>query len=218
MNRQLIDEIAPPIYAVFDFTVILVPALAVKLASDRGGMGDAEGVDLIVASAILGVAHAALAWVRLRSEERIAVRRADMWIAAFDSLVVLTFGATILLVAILYGFADEHASLVDRGYPVVVLWIVRSVGRNRRGRGHRSVRVLVARATRSDHQPAAAVSASIEMNVGHVEPKVARRSTPTLVGCRSARQASRGYESPGPCLTAPGIGLFSWCSGAVAGE
>ena len=122
MNRQLIDEFAPPIYAVFDFTVILVPALAVKLASDRGGMGDAEGVDLIVASAILGVAHAALAWVRLRSEERIAVRRADMWIAAFDSLVVLTFGATILLVAILYGFADEHASLVDRGYPVVVLW------------------------------------------------------------------------------------------------
>ena len=51
------------------------------------------------------------------------MRRADMWIAAFDSLVVLAFGATILLVAILYRFADEHASLVDRGYPVVVLWV-----------------------------------------------------------------------------------------------
>jgi len=123
MNRQLVDEIAPPIYAAIDFTVILTPALAVKLASDRGGMGDAEGVDLIVASTILGIAHAALAWARLRSEKRIAVRRADMWIAAVDSLVVLTFGATMLLVAILYRFADEHASLVDRGYPVVVLWV-----------------------------------------------------------------------------------------------
>lgn len=123
MNRQLVDEIAPPIYAAIDFTVILVPALAVKLASDRGGMGDAEGVDLIVASTILGIGHAALAWMRLRSEERIAVRRADMWIAAFDALVVLAFGATMLLVASLYGFADEHASLADRGYPVVVLWV-----------------------------------------------------------------------------------------------
>jgi hypothetical protein len=28
----------------------------------------------------------------------------------------------VLLLAILYGFADEHASVADRGYPVVVLW------------------------------------------------------------------------------------------------
>ena len=123
MIRQLVDDLAPSIYAAIDFTVILAPALAVKLASDRGGMGDAEGVDLIVASTILGLVHAALAWVRLRSEKRIAVRRADMWIAALDALVVLAFGATMLLVAIFYGFADEHASLVDRGYPVVVLWV-----------------------------------------------------------------------------------------------
>ena len=103
--------------------MIIAPALAVKVASDRGGMGDTEGLDLLIASAILGGAHALVAWSRLRSEERTAIRRADMWIAAFDSLVVLAFGATLLLVAILYGFADEHASLVDRGYPVVVLWV-----------------------------------------------------------------------------------------------
>ena len=122
MRRRLVDEIAPPIYAAVDFIVILTPALAVKLASDRGGMGDAEGTDLLVASAVLGAAHAVLAWVRLRWEERVAARRADMWIAAFDALVVLALGATLLLVAILYRFADEHASLVDRGYPVVALW------------------------------------------------------------------------------------------------
>lgn len=122
MRRQVVDEVAPPIYAAIDLLVILTPALAVKLASDRGGMGDAEGVDLIIASFVVGVAHAVIAWSRLRSEERIAVRRADMWIAAVDALIVLALGATLLPIAILYGFADEHASLVDRGYPVVVLW------------------------------------------------------------------------------------------------
>ena len=123
MRRQLVDRLAPPIYAAVDFVVIVTPALAVKLASDRGGMGDAEGVDLIAASSILASIHAVIAWSRLRSEERTAVRRADMWIAAVDALVVLALGATLLLVGILYGFADEHASLADRGYPVVALWI-----------------------------------------------------------------------------------------------
>jgi hypothetical protein len=122
MRRQLVDRIAPPIYGAVDLFVILMPALAVKLAADRGGMGDAEGVDLIVASGGLGLLHAGVASARLRSEERIAVRRADMWIAALDALVVLALGATLLLLGILYGFSEEHASLADRGYPVVVLW------------------------------------------------------------------------------------------------
>ena len=38
------------------------------------------------------------------------MRRVDMWIAAVDALVVLTLGATLLLVVVLTGFADEHAS------------------------------------------------------------------------------------------------------------
>lgn len=122
MRREAADRIAPPLYAAVDFAVILAPAAAVKLAADRGGMGDAEGLDLIVASALLGAVHAVFAFRRLRSEERVAVRRADMWLAAVDSLVMLALGATVLLVAVLYGFADEHASVADRGYPVVVLW------------------------------------------------------------------------------------------------
>lgn len=122
MRREVVDRIAPPVYAAVDFVVIVMPALAVKLASDRGGMGDAEGLDLIVASTVLGSLHAVVAGTRLRSEERTAVRRADMWIAAVDALVVLALGAALLLIGILYGFADEHASLADRGYPVVALW------------------------------------------------------------------------------------------------
>lgn len=122
MRRELVDRIAPPIYAAVDFAVIIAPAVAVKVAAERGGMAGTEGVDLIIASCVLGAAHAAVAWSRFLFEERTAVRRADMWIAAADALVVLTLGATVLLVAVLYGFPDEHASLADRGYPVVALW------------------------------------------------------------------------------------------------
>ena len=50
------------------------------------------------------------------------MRRADMWIAAFDALVVLALAATLLPAVVLWGFADEHASIADRGYPVVALW------------------------------------------------------------------------------------------------
>jgi hypothetical protein len=50
------------------------------------------------------------------------VRRGDMWIAAVDALVVLTIAATVLPVSVLWGFADEHASIAHRGYPVVALW------------------------------------------------------------------------------------------------
>ena len=123
MRRELVDRVAPPVYGAIDFSVIIATTIAVKDAADRGSMGTAEGVDLIVASVALGAVHAVVAWSRLRCEERIAVRRADMWIAAVDALVVLALGATVLLLAILYGFADEHASLADRGYPVVVLWV-----------------------------------------------------------------------------------------------
>lgn len=122
MRHELVDVVAPPVYAAIDFVVIVTPALAVMVAADQGGMGDADGRELVVASILLGTVHAVVAWARLRSEERIAVRRADMWVAAVDALVVLALAATLLPLAVLYRFADEHASLVDRGYPVVLLW------------------------------------------------------------------------------------------------
>lgn len=122
MRRQLVDRIAPPIYGAIDFVVIMTPAFAMKVASDRGGMGDAEGLDLLIASALLGVVHAGIASARLRHEEHTAVRRADMWIAAVDALVVLALAATVLPVAVLWGWADEHASIANHGYPVVALW------------------------------------------------------------------------------------------------
>jgi hypothetical protein len=122
MRRQVVDAVAPPIYGTIDFLVVVAPAFAVKLASDRGGMGDTDGLDVVAASVVLGAFHAVIAGSRLRAEERTAVRRADMWIAAVDALVVLTLAATLLPVVVLWGFADEHASIAERGYPVVALW------------------------------------------------------------------------------------------------
>jgi len=117
-----VDAIAPPVYAVVDFAVVIAPALVFKLASDRGGLGDTRGLDLVVASAVIGTLHAIVAGARLRSEEHVAVRRADLWIAAVDALVVLALAATLLPALVLWRFADEHASIAERGYPVVALW------------------------------------------------------------------------------------------------
>lgn len=123
MRRPVIDHLGPPIYAMFDFAAIIAPALYLKVTADRAGFGATEGVDLLFASAVIGAAHAVLAWSRLRSEKRVARRRADLWISAIDALVVLALGATLLLIAVLHGFVAENASLADRGYPVVALWI-----------------------------------------------------------------------------------------------
>ncbi len=122
MRRELVDQVAPPLYGAVDLLVIVGPALAVMVAADRGGIGDTQGLDLVVASLLIGCIHAVVAGRRLASEEHVAVRRADMWIAAMDALVVLALGATLLIIVVLLGFSEEHASLADRGYPVVALW------------------------------------------------------------------------------------------------
>src|SRR5690606_9790139 len=111
LSRQTIDRIAVAVYGAVDWLVIMGPALAVKLAADRGGMGDTEGLDLVIASALVATPHAIVAARRLRYEERTAVRRADMWIASIDSLVVLALGATIPLVVLLWGITEEHVTL-----------------------------------------------------------------------------------------------------------
>lgn len=122
LGRQTIDRIAVAVYGAVDWLVIMGPALAVKLAADRGGMGDTEGLDLVIASALVATPHAIVAARRLPYEERTAVRRADMWLASIDSLVVLALGATIPLVVLLWGITEEHVALSGRGYPIVAIW------------------------------------------------------------------------------------------------
>jgi hypothetical protein len=123
VRRATVDRIAAVGYAALDFVVILMPAVVLNLSADRGGMGDLQGTDLVVASGVLAGVHAAVAGARLRSEARMAFRRSDMWIAAADALVVLALGATLLPTVVLWGLADEQASMADRGFPIVVLWL-----------------------------------------------------------------------------------------------
>jgi hypothetical protein len=111
------------VYALVDWLVIMAPSLAIKVAADRGGMGTSTGLDLIIASAAIATPHALIAARRLQAEERLAVRRADVWIAAVDSLVVLALATTSLVLVIFVGFAEEHAILAERGFPVVALWV-----------------------------------------------------------------------------------------------
>jgi hypothetical protein len=122
VTRHPLERIGVVVYALVDWAVIMAPSLAVKLAADRGGMGTSKGLDLVVASAVIATPHAVIAARRLRAEERSAVWRADIWIASIDSLVVLALATTSLVLTVLVGFAEEHAILAERGFPVVALW------------------------------------------------------------------------------------------------
>jgi hypothetical protein len=122
VSHRVVDELVALLYAAACLGVVLAPALALRWAATHGGMGDLEGLDLVVASTLVGTGQAFVAHARLRSEERTAVRRVDMWIAAGNALVVLALGATLLLLVVLHSFPGEHASMANSGYPVVVLW------------------------------------------------------------------------------------------------
>ena len=119
---SLAEAAAVVMYALVDWLVIMAPALAIQLAADRGGIGDTEGIDLLLASALIATVHAGMAARRLRFEERTAERRADIWIASLDALVVLALATTLLVLVVLVSFPDEHAALANRGFPVVLLW------------------------------------------------------------------------------------------------
>lgn len=110
-------------YAAVDVAVVMAPSLVLALAANKGGLEDSHGIDLVVASAAVGVPHAAVAFRRLVAERRSAKAALDVWVAAVDALAVLGVGSTLLLIVVLGGFADAHAVLVNRGWSVVWLWL-----------------------------------------------------------------------------------------------
>jgi peptidoglycan biosynthesis protein MviN/MurJ (putative lipid II flippase) len=123
VRRSSVDAAAPPIYALAGFGLIMAPSLALKMGADRGGMVEGDYADLVLASAVVGSVHAVVAWARLRGEERRAVDRLNMWIAALNALIVLALGSTVLLVLVLHSFPDEHSTLAESRYPVAALWV-----------------------------------------------------------------------------------------------
>jgi hypothetical protein len=123
VSRRAAAEAAAVAYALVDVAVIMAPALVLSSSSYRSGVSGTPGLDLVLASAVVGAGHAVVAWARLRAEVRVAARRLDVWIASIDALVVLAVGVTLLMVMILEGFAGEHALLINEGWPVLGLWL-----------------------------------------------------------------------------------------------
>jgi Kef-type K+ transport system membrane component KefB len=123
VTRRQLNRVAAGVYAVVDVAVLLAPSIVLADAAQKGGLTGAHGIDLVIASAVVGLLHAGVAYRRLVDENRLAARRVDVWIAAVDSLVVLALAATLLLIAVLGGFAAQHAVVVNRGWPVVWLWV-----------------------------------------------------------------------------------------------
>lgn len=121
-RQRRIDHLVAAVYAAACFGAVLAPALAVRWAVFRSDIGGVAGRDLVAASVCVGAGQAAVAWARLRCEERTAARRSHIWIASLNALVVLALSSSLLVLAVLRLFADEHAAIVDRGLPVVALW------------------------------------------------------------------------------------------------
>ena len=123
MIQRTAGEIAAAAYASVDLAVIMAPSIVLSTSAYRSGVSGSPGLDLVLASAAIGVPHAVIAWSRLREETRTAARRLDVWIASFDALVVLAVGVTLLMITVLEGFAGEHAILINQGWPVLALWV-----------------------------------------------------------------------------------------------
>jgi hypothetical protein len=122
LSRRAVDHLVATVYAAVCFGTVLAPALAARWAVFRSDIAGVAGRDIVAASVLVGAGHAAVAWVRLRSEERTAVRRSHIWIASLNALVVLALSASLLVLGALELFADQHAAIANKGLPVVALW------------------------------------------------------------------------------------------------
>lgn len=110
-------------FALLDLAIIVAPSLVLAGAAEKGGLVGAHGLDLVVTSSVLGSSHAALVWVRLRRQLLHHPDTADVLIATLNATVVVALATTMLLLVVLGGFAPQHAVLVNRGWPVLALWI-----------------------------------------------------------------------------------------------
>jgi peptidoglycan biosynthesis protein MviN/MurJ (putative lipid II flippase) len=121
VNRRVTDTAVAAGFALAGFAVILAPALFMRVGILDAGVGSVDD-DILIASVLVGLVHAVLAWYRLRDKERTRQRRAHVWIASLDALVVLALSASLLLLAVLISFPDELVSLGNRGFTVVTMW------------------------------------------------------------------------------------------------
>jgi hypothetical protein len=121
VNRRVTDTAVAAGFALAGFAVLLAPALFMRVGVLDAGVGSVDD-DILIASVLVGLVHAVLAWHRAGDKERTRQRLAHVWIASLDALVVLALSASLLLLAVLISFPDELVTLGDRGFPVVTMW------------------------------------------------------------------------------------------------
>lgn len=103
--------------------VLVAPAIVLAAAADKGAVPGTHGAALLAASGVVGTGHAAVTWTRVRREHD-RRRWRDLFIAAFDGLVVLALLSTLLLFVALGAYAPLGIVLVNRGWSVLVAWVV----------------------------------------------------------------------------------------------
>lgn len=103
--------------------VLVAPAVILAATAHKGAVAGTHGATLLAASAVLGTGHAAMTWSRARRPQDVR-RSRDLFIAAFDGLVVLALLSTVLLFVALGAYAPRGIVMVNRGWSVVVVWIV----------------------------------------------------------------------------------------------
>ncbi len=151
--------VAVLVLALAHLGVLVTPALVLAAAADKGAVPGTHGTALFAASAVVGTGHAIATMLRARNPHDVRHAR-NLFIAAFDGLVVLALLSTLLLFIALGAYAPLGIVLVNRGWSVLVAWV-----------GAQVVAVLVAERTRG------AVFAWLEAEHDDGEP--IQRSTTT---------------------------------------
>lgn len=109
-------------YAALVVAVLVAPSLVLDDATARGGAARGPGFDLVVVSALIGVAYAGAMLRSLARHGRDGERAADWWLSALHGLLVLALAASALPAAVLHTTSPLHARVVDAEWPVLLAW------------------------------------------------------------------------------------------------
>ena len=123
MTSRRTSAVTAAALAVAHLLVVLAPAATFVLTARKGGVPGWHGLDLLLGSALVGTVHAVVVHRRMREALRSGSDVTSAVIAAVDALVVLALGATLLMLVVLGGMAGQYGVLVNRGWPVLLLWV-----------------------------------------------------------------------------------------------
>lgn len=108
-------------YAVLVLGALVAPALALDVATARGGAARGQGLDLVVIGIVVAVLYVAYLQRVLRAPVT-SRERTDRWLSAVHGLIVLWVAASVLPAVFLHSSTRLHARVVDAEWPVIAAW------------------------------------------------------------------------------------------------